>query len=76
MSDKLREAAMRLVEHKGPWETGQLMQRIHDVLLAVEPFIEFEEPDVSAVALRSEVVSLTSELVGALYRLKGDKADG
>ena len=53
-----------------------LMMQIHDVLIAVEPFIEFEEPDVSAVALRSEVVSLTHLLANRMAAHPEDAPGG
>ncbi len=43
-----------------------MMRRLHTVLLAAEPFIEFEEPDVSAVALRSEIVCLAGMLANRM----------
>ncbi len=52
------------------------MQRLHDVLMAAEPFIQFEEPDVSAVALRSEIVSLAGLLANRLAAHPEDAPGG
>jgi hypothetical protein len=73
---KSREALLALAISPSDAAPVALMKQIHDVLLAVEPFIEFEEPDVSAVALRSEVVSLTHLLANRMSAHPEDAPGG